>query len=194
MTRRSLFLPAAIALTATALLAWAPASRADQPSRIVFLPESKLWLEGNSTLHPYQSRAQQWQIASPTTPGAPWVITIPVRGLKSGEGALDDNMYRTLNADQFPTIRFVSKTCRLRITGAAVEAVAEGRLALAGAERTVSVVATGTMAGETVRLSGEKELKMTDFGVNPPVLLGGMIRCSDRIVVHYDLVGRVSEL
>jgi len=110
------------------------------------------------------------------------VVEIPVRGLKSGEGALDDNLYKALKADRFPTIRFAATNCHVGSAGVD----ADGQLSVAGRTQPVSVHAHGDLA----HLTGTVELRMSQFGVQPPVLLAGAIRCRDAITVHFDLVGR----
>lgn len=180
--------------------ALAPLSLAEGAHHITFSPESKIWLDGDSTLHKYHSAARQFQVAgtlSSTKPDARVTglsVVVPVRGLKSGEGGLDDNMYKALKADRFPTIRFTETGATVHLgANGAVSVDATGRLAIAGTERSVTVHADGRLNGSTLHLAGTKAIKMSEFGIQPPVLLAGAIKCSDKIVVGYDLVGRLSD-
>jgi polyisoprenoid-binding protein YceI len=199
-----LFKASPLLLTASVLcglsfLAWAPASPADSARHITFLPESKIWLEGTSTLHPYQSTAKKWDISAAFSEdkGAPRVsellVTIPVFDLKSGDGALDGNLYKALDAKHYPTIRFTSSDCQVHIANGAVSAQAIGRFDIAGKSQVSTVAATGTRTDGTLHLTGSKALLMTDFGVTPPVLLFGAIRCGNQIVVHFNLVGKIAQ-
>lgn len=183
------------ALMAAGFLAWPATTPAAAPQTIEFSPQSQIWLEGDSTLHPYRVDVKQWQAKADQAPGrlTDVAFTIPVRAMKSKERALDDNMYKAMKADQHPTIRFSASQARLTARGEAVEVEADGRLTIAGTERPVTVKASGTLTGTTLRLKGSQAVTMSEFGIQPPVLLGGMIRCSDRIVVYYDLVGRVRD-
>lgn len=147
---------------------------------VTFAPTSKIWLEGDSTLHRYHSTATQWTLRADSELHA-LAVEIPVRGLKSGEGALDDNLYKALKADRFPTIRFAAQHCRIQ--GKQIEAA--GQLTVAGVSRPVTVHATG----DASHVTGTVELAMTSFGVQPPVLLAGAIKCSDKLVVKFDLAG-----
>lgn len=179
----------------------APASIAALPGRLDLAQESKIWLEGDSTLHAYKSTATQYRITvAAATPGADQVrfsdleVVIPVKSLKSGDGNLDGNMYKALMADRHATIRFKSSGGTFsvskdgKVTGDIV-----GRLAIAGTEKETRIQAAGVLKGDTLRLKGSKALSMTAFGVTPPVLLGGVIKTDDQIVVHYDLVGTVKD-
>jgi polyisoprenoid-binding protein YceI len=150
---------------------------------VTFAPTSKIWLEGDSTLHRYHSTATQWSIHADGELRA-LTVEIPVRGLKSGEGALDDNLYKALKADRFPTIRFAAT--HGRIQGKQLEAA--GQLTVAGVTRPVTVHASG----DATHVTGTVELAMSRFGVQPPVLLAGAIKCSDKIVVRFDLAGSTS--
>ncbi|MDB5100334.1 MAG: YceI family protein [Cyanobacteria bacterium RYN_339] len=147
---------------------------------VQFAPTSRIWLEGDSTLHRYHSNATQWQVKADSELRS-LVVEIPVRGLKSGEGALDDNLYKALKADRYPTIRFASTHCTVK--GSLIDA--EGTLTVAGATQPTTVHATG----DAHHASGTVALKMSSFGVQPPVLLAGAIKCSDQITVHFELVG-----
>ncbi|MDX1545740.1 MAG: YceI family protein, partial [Rhodothermales bacterium] len=87
---------------------------------------------------------------------------------------------------------------RFRLTGIVLEAPADGadyrlrvsgRLALAGAERSVSLpVQAHRRADGTYRASGHLPLVMSDFGIDPPTAVLGLVRAHDRITVRFDLV------
>ncbi len=179
---------------------WAPAAMA--APGVDFQPASKLWLEGNSTLHAYKSTAKNLQITATVTPSKDVMIsditelevTIPVKSLKSGDGALDGNMYNAMNADKHPTVRFVMRNAKLTVTEAGnIEVTADGSLTIAGQERTTKLVAKGDFDGTTLRITGSKDLLMTDFGVKPPELMFGAIKTDNKIVVKYDLVGKLTD-
>lgn len=187
----------AAALCGVALLGGAPASSATAVSGLAFTSESRIWLEGDSTLHRYKSAAKAWQLtARPTATGglADLEAVVPVRELKSGDAGLDKNLYAALKADKFPAIRFSAGTGDLNVaaTGAADARVA-GTLTIAGAKKPVTLTAVGRLTDGTLRLKGSKALLMSDFGIEPPVLMLGAIKCTDAITVHYDLVARVKD-
>jgi polyisoprenoid-binding protein YceI len=191
----------AAALGAVALSAVVPAAIAQAAGGLSFAPAGKIWLTGDSTLHAYTSTAKQYQAsvgsAGRTASGVTFSdleVVIPVQALKSGEGALDDNMYKALQASKFATIRFSAPSGTLRqVRPGVIEAEVKGQLAIAGTTRPTSIKATGTIAGNALKLKGSKELTMSEFGVKPPVILGGMIKCSDRVVVHFDLAGQLKD-
>lgn len=200
MPARTFLAPALALLALAPIAAWAPAAPAlaGAPERLAFAAPSKVWLTGDSTLHPYSSTSTRLGGGVTVTRGADGQaryvdldVVIPVTTLKSGNGQLDDNMYRALQAAKHPTIRFAAAGGPFTVSPAgAVKVEAKGRLTIAGAAQDVAVTTTGRLADEVYRLAGKQELLMSAFGIAPPVLMGGLIRCSDRIVVHYDLVAK----
>jgi polyisoprenoid-binding protein YceI len=146
---------------------------------VPFAPTSRIWLEGDSTLHRYHADATRWTIQADAALSS-LVVELPVQGLKSGDAALDANMYKALKADRFPTIRFAAAGGKAE--GGRYEA--PGKLSIAGAVRPVVVHASG----DEHHVKGAVELKMTSFGIQPPALFAGTVKCSDAIVVRFDLV------
>lgn len=167
---------------------------------VEFQPASKIWFEGDSTLHPYKAESKTWKIKATVTPGkdvkienlTDLEVVIPAKSLKSGDGALDSNMYKAMMADQHPNIKFVMTNAKVTNTaGGAIEVTADGTLTIAGKEQTTKIVAKGEVKGDTVKVKGTKEIKMSDFGVKPPVLMFGAIKVTDKLTVKYDLVGKI---
>ena len=168
---------------------------------VEFQPSSKLWFEGESTLHPYKATSKSWQIKATVTPGkdvkiedlTSLEVVIPAKSLKSGDGALDNNMYNAMGADKHPTIKFVMSNAKVtNSAGGELEVTADGTLTIAGKEQTTKIVAKGEVNGDTIKVKGSKEIKMSDFGVKPPVLMFGAIKVTDKITVKYDLVGKIT--
>ncbi|MNK90741.1 YceI-like domain protein [compost metagenome] len=179
---------------------WSPSALA--APGVDFQPSSKIWIEGNSTLHPFKATSKNWQIKATVTPGKAAKIgditeldvVIPVKSLKSGDGALDNNLYGAMGADKNPNVRFVMKNAKVNVTSSGdIEVDADGLLTIAGKEQSTKISAKGELVGDTVKIKGSKEIKMTDFGVKPPELMFGTIKTDNKIIVKYELVGKVTE-
>lgn len=176
----------------------APALAAKGPS-IDFSSDSKIWLEGDSTLHPYKSTSSRFAIkAALTAPKAQdanladLTVEIPVKSLKSGEGPLDSNLYKTMEASKYPTIKFDLSNAKVKVSNSGdVDVNAEGTLTIHGQSKSVELVADGKLTGNTVHLKGKKAILMSDYGVKAPVLMFGAIKCTDKITVGFDLVGEI---
>ncbi|HEY9854629.1 MAG TPA: YceI family protein [Stenomitos sp.] len=189
----------AAGLVAAGTIAWAPATLAAKGPSIDFSSDSKIWLEGDSTLHPYKSTSSKFEIKAALTNPKPQdaslsdlTVEIPVKSLKSGEGPLDTNLYKTMEASKYPTIKFNMSNAKVKVSNSGdVDVTAEGVLNIHGQEKTIEVTADGKLSGNTVRLKGKKSILMSDFGVKAPVLMFGAIKCTDKITVGFDLVGEL---
>ena len=191
-----------IKLAVAALMA-APNAAVAGDAQFKAAPDSKLWLDGNSTLHKFKSSATKMNISLTLSPadaapadavkkGAAKTIdvVIPVEGLKSGEKGLDKNMYKALKADKYPEIRF--QMSRYEITksadGLPAAAKATGKLTIDGVEKEIAMNPELIFSSTTIRIRGSQEILMKDYGVEPPTLMLGAIKVDNRIVIGYDLV------
>jgi len=116
-------------------------------------------------------------------------ITMVVNSIKSTEGSMmDKNTYKALKADSNPdiTLALVSPVKSIS-TGHAV--TAKINLTIAGVTRSVNipVTASGQKNG-SVTLEGSSTIKMTDFGVKPPVALLGTLKTGDDITIHFKTI------
>lgn len=178
------------------------------PAHLVVSKEhSEVSLAGDSTLHRYGAKANTFaldaqldELPLPTGEAMAQAVRdgelsslelrVPVRALKSGESALDENLWKTLNADRAPQIRFRMQSCQpLPSSDPAVAMIVhlKGTLEIAGVERDVAVDGRVTVLPSSLRVRGTKVLKMSDFGVKPPVLMGGLIKTDDAITLLFDL-------
>jgi polyisoprenoid-binding protein YceI len=188
-----------VALTLTSALSMVTAVNAAPIS----LKTGRLWLSGDSTLHPYFSTATLMTMTGTANASSALAdiirkdepikltVTIPVNGLKSGESGLDKNMYAALKAKDSPLITFKLTGYKVLIdsTSQRSESVkAEGLLSIAGVEKPISIDATATGSNGGLHVWGQKELLMTNFGVTPPTLLFGTIKVRNPVVIHFDFV------
>ena len=176
---------------------------AQETARVPVGPNSKLWIEGTSNLHAWTCKAEKMEAAIDLEAGAvahldlasPKAlkrvqVTVPVRSLKCGHGAMDDILYKSLNAESAPNITYVLATFeaaplepRETFTLRAV-----GALAIAGKENTIAmeVVATRFPDG-SIKATGTVPLKMTDYGIKPPTAIFGTLRTGDEVKIKFEL-------
>ena len=140
-------------------------------------PSSTLWLEGDSTLHRYSSTATVISVELDSDAGlaqaTALTVKVPVAGLKSGHAGLDKNLQKALKAEEFPEIVFSLASYKAQ--------EATGTLSIAGVAKpaVVKVAVNGTV------VTGEHELKMSDFGVKPPKMMMGAVKTDDKVVVKF---------
>lgn len=179
------------ALLLVALLTTLGAGAASDPLYLALMPESRLWIEGTTNVDAFACEAATVQGIGTFDGIAAAEVAVPVAALDCGKRRMNEDLYAALRAEAHPEIRF-------RLTGVVLEAPMEGadyrlrvsgRLALAGAERSVSLpVQARRRTDGTYRASGALAIRMTDFGIDPPTAVLGLVRAHDRITVRFDLV------
>lgn len=190
---------AAVTLMATL----ATTAAAQETARVAVGPESKLWIEGTSNLHGWSCKAEKLEaaveldaaVAAEVTVAPPKAlkrveVKVPVRSLKCGHGAMDDNLYKALNADASPEISYILATFEAAPgdTRDTFTLKTIGSLTVAGRENrlTMDVVATRLPDG-TVKATGMVPIKMTDYGIKPPTAIFGRLKTGDEVKVNFEL-------
>lgn len=163
---------------------------------------SKLWLEGDSTVHRYKADATQFRAELKTDAAGTelealvragqvksLVLDIPVSQLRSGKSDLDANMVKALKGSAHPSITFRMESYQvLPATDAAFALKLKGKLSIAGVEKPTELDAKVVRTPSGLQVIGSKELLMTDFSVKPPELMLGMMKTKNEVVVQFDLL------
>jgi len=161
-------------------------------------PQSKLWIEGDSTLHRWSSTSTTLGFQAESPQGAldkivenglvaGMKVTIPVASLQSGEKGLDKNMRKALKAEANPDIVFTMSGYKVALDPNGSRFVASGTLAIAGEKKEVSIEAPFRLENGQVVIDGQYPLLMTDYGVKPPTLMLGAIKVDNRVAVKFHL-------
>ena len=186
-----------------ALLSLAGAASAQANARVAVSPESKLLIEGTSNLHGWACRTQDLEAIVELDPSAAVnmsvappkalkrvEVKVPVKSLKCGHGAMDDNLYKALNADATPNISYIMATFEA-VPGETKDSFslkAVGTLTISGTERPIAMEVKATrLADGTVKATGMVPVKMTDFGIKPPTAIFGRLKTGDEVKVSFEL-------
>jgi polyisoprenoid-binding protein YceI len=108
-------------------------------------------------------------------------LTVPVEEFDCPEDEMIEHLLEALRADEFPEITF-------RLDGYEASgqgAVTTGVLTLLGATRAVSFPLSLTPSGSGVQIEGELALDMTTYGVEPPVVMLGLMRVRPEIRIQF---------
>ena len=198
LLRRRLLLLVAVGL----VLSWrAPRAMSEAVSAgLAVSPESRLWIEGDSTLHKWRMNAQEFKFepGEVTTSLADLVthrglkaldIEVAVKGLTSGESGLDENARAALKADQFHTILFRLDSYQPTSVDAAHTTLhLQGHLQIAGVTKAIELDAEAVPKGAAMHITGEKQLLLSDYGIKPPTFALGMMSVSDPVTVRFDFL------
>ncbi len=174
---------------------------------------SKIWVEGDSTMHAYKSVISVPNINSEALSKIkpddslqavisdkkyiPFVhdmilnmiLKIHVKNFHSSTPGFDSKFYETLKAEDHPDIVFKpSKYTIVKDTNdsSLFYIKSEGLVKIAAQEKTISVTTTAKIQNNTITLTGQKDLLMTDFGLTPPVLL--FVKADDKLTVKWNLI------
>ncbi|MBU2951788.1 YceI family protein [Tamlana agarivorans] len=114
-------------------------------------------------------------------------ITIKVEGLKSGKSGMDKNTYKALKSKNSKDILFqLTKVESLDAKGNGVfDIKSKGDLTIAGTKKSIALNFKLSIMDSTATLIGEKQIKMTDFKVDPPTALLGTITTGEDVTIKF---------
>jgi hypothetical protein len=139
----------------------------------------------------FGERSEVWEITGLPEALQRAQLTVPVRSLRCGNRVMERDLYRTVQAHNHPVMTFRLYTYEFLSpsSGNAFTVRTVGALGLAGREQVIRVDArVERLPGGLLRLRGRKALRMTDFGIEPPSAMFGLIQAHDELAVRFDLV------
>ena len=167
-------------------------------------PQSKLYLEGTSTLHNFTINAKEIEgylivnkEGSTTNNGQEKIwemkVIVPVKKLDTDKSSMNDNMDEALKADKAPDITYELKSTGggnlFESAGDSTKLETTGILTIAGVSKQIKMTVNGFRSKDgLLHFNGAKTVKMTDFGVTPPTMFFGAIRTGNNITVNFNIV------
>jgi polyisoprenoid-binding protein YceI len=105
---------------------------------------------------------------------------------------LEQTMYeQVLEVQRFPAAVYESKDIKVEKPGnSPIVARVNGELTFHGVSQNQSIVARVADMGSVLRISGDFELRQSDFGVKPVSFAGGALRLKDQLKFTFELVAR----
>lgn len=169
-----------------------------------FQPESKLWLEGTSTLHDFTITANNIKSSisfensmNENNSLDEFKITylkliVPIWKLDSGNESMDENMQEALSAEVNPNIVFELISPVVFSFKNVIDSItinATGNLTVAGTKKSVDLnITVVTQSENEFEFKGEIKLLMTDFGVEPPSMFFGTMNTGNEITVKFEMI------
>ncbi|MBR9919305.1 MAG: YceI family protein [Bacteroidetes bacterium] len=115
-------------------------------------------------------------------------VTIPVESIESPKGSImDGKTYDALKSDDYPNITF--KLTAINFISAyngGYSISARGKLTMAGETRSITIQAFATKNSDgSYTFKGSKDLKMTDYNIDPPTAMLGALKTADEITIDF---------
>ena len=108
-------------------------------------------------------------------------LTVPVSAFVCPEEEMREHLLEAMRAEEFPEITFRLEGYEASGQGA----VATGSLTILDDTRSVSFPVSLTPSGSGVQIEGELGLDMTTYGVEPPVVMLGLLRVRPQIRIEF---------
>jgi|SRR5436853_3465242 len=156
--------------------------------------KSSVTIEGTSTLH-------DWKIESSTINGeidapsiANWKdgsaivkVTIPVASIKADHDRMTRILQDALKAPQNPQITYELTNAQLQTSSDDAFSVrTKGKLTIAGTTRDIDMTVDGKrLTPETYMLNGSAPIRMTDYGIKPPVTMMNTLKTGNDVKVSF---------
>jgi polyisoprenoid-binding protein YceI len=157
-----------------------------------FQSGSRVWVSGTSTVRSWRCESTQVSGSAQAAgteltqvAGSAGEITIPLSSLDCRNGTMNGHMRNALKAAQNPTLRFRATSVAVTSEGAVRMT---GPLTIAGQAREVTITGTAARENGRLRVTGTRQIDMTEYGVTPPRLMAGTMRVNPTVTVGFDVV------
>lgn len=163
-------------------------------------PDSRVWIEGGSTVRGYtceaaavrgsvNSAAAAFDVANLAGAVNAAEIVIDANALDCGNGTMNSHMRKALKTGEHASIRFQLNDYSVQAAGGETRVAMAGTLEIAGSQQPVAIEGVATPAPDgAVRVAGSHGILMTDYGVKPPTLMLGTMKVHDAVTLNFDVV------
>lgn len=169
--------------------------------RLRLEPGSVLSIDGTSNVHDFQCKTNKINayvdvdpsytkdLNKVSRPIVSVVVNIAVRSLDCGKKAMNENMYKVLNADKHQVVKYtLSGYDILDPTATAFAAKTTGTLTISGKAKLVGMKVDATQLNEgKATAHGEQTILLTDFGIKPPSYMFGTMKVGNEFKVKFNL-------
>ena len=177
-------------------------------SQITYIPDtsSRLWIEGRSNINQFECQANQYfaeasiidnddqnEIQREEQERVFLQVEIRVDGFECGKNRMNRDLQDALKSSEFPEITFIFESAEIlempNSHDQAFELEVRGSLTVAGNTREIRFNTRAYfLETHKVRAIGNTTIKMSDFDVEPPTALMGLIKADDELTVNFDLI------
>lgn len=177
-------------------------SNSPDETSFILSEDSEIRINGTSSMHDWSMEATAYygSMSGALLDGKAHLthlmVEVEVGGLISGKSGMEKDARKTLNAESFPLIRFEqSSPLELPTLGATLREtsiVLEGTLQIRDQSQAVQIEARISISENTIQLNGLHILNMTDYGVEPPRALLGLIKTGEEVTIDFQTLWKRS--
>jgi len=166
-----------------------------QPMFRVDEPKSNLVISGTSTVHEWEIDVSKFTCDASFLQNGDQGISIetinficPVKNIKSDNRVMDNKTFEALKGDKFPEIKFVSSE-KLVVSKSQPDSKIKGKLNIAGKTKEVTLpFKMQNDESNLITVKGKTQLKMSDFGIEPPTAMLGTLKTGDEIEISFNII------
>ncbi|UAB75698.1 YceI family protein [Mesoflavibacter sp. SCSIO 43206] len=156
---------------------------------------SDLKVYGTSSLHDWHVDAEdvkgslQIEVSEEALSIKKLNVEIISESLKSGKKSMDKNTYKALETDKYSSIKFnyLSTKSITKVSDNTYSVEAYGNLSITGNTQKILLKFKLKTEDNKVSIVGEKSIKMTSYGVEPPTALLGTIKTGDDLTIKFNI-------
>ncbi|MDD7884424.1 YceI family protein [Flavivirga sp. 57AJ16] len=117
-------------------------------------------------------------------------FTVNAESLKSGKRSMDKNTFKALNTSDYKTITFQLEEVKDIVKKGAGKFLLKsiGNLTITNVKKLIPIEFHIEIIEGKITLSGEKNIKMTDFNIEPPKALFGTITTGNDITIKFSTI------
>ncbi len=164
-----------------------------------FSSESTLSVEGTSTIHDWSCEVESFsgEVSLSTTDDGPLDavantrLTVPIESFECGKNTMNRKLREAFKADDHPELTFESDEIILaaQSSGSPSQLTVRGDLTMAGVTQAIEVTAEGSPTADgRYRFTGQHELDMTNYEMDPPTAVFGTIRTGEVVTVNFEIL------
>lgn len=154
-------------------------------------PNVDFTVSGTSTIRGWTCSAKGVVAVTPAT-GAPAVpgfasgvqsatVTVPVKAFTCPNPEMTEHLMQAMKADQFSEIVYRLE----KYEGTGPQFQATGTMTILGTTQPLTFPLTLTASGQGVQVEGTTRLDMTAYGVEPPVVMLGLLKVAPQIRIEF---------
>lgn len=174
-----------------------PSLTKSETIELTALSESRIQLDGDSTLRKYASVATQFDLKlkikkQPFETILPWTpeqmtLSVPISKMKSDDSTLDEHMRDALHEKSHPDI-FIKLT-KFKINSGQPQSMdASGEITVSGKTRPIDIKSALMIQEGKIKATGSKKLLMSEFEIEPPSLFLGTIKVEDQVMISFEVL------